>query len=72
MKGHVSPRKRKKERLHKTEMYGTITWHVITVINSSYVLWPIWIFRMADVVFGGGRYRLAVADFVADMVAPSM
>jgi len=40
-------------------------------------LWPILIFRVADMVFCCGRYRLTVADmavadiwFVADMVAP--
>jgi len=32
-------------------------------------VWPIRIFRVADMVFGCGRYRLAVADIVvADMV----
>ena len=45
-------------------------------INSPYILWPIWlwpilIFRVADMVFCCGRYRLVVADMaVADMVAP--
>jgi len=32
-------------------------------------LWPIWIFHVADMVFGCGRYCLAVANtIVADMV----
>ena len=36
-------------------------------------VWPILIFRVADMVFCCGRYRLAVADMVvADMVCGDM
>jgi len=61
------------ERQHETE-YETMTYtcnkliikcNKLTIMFcGGYGLWPIWIFRVVDMVFGCGRYRLAVADMV--------